>query len=121
MPEMREITSGLQFPEGPVALADGGVLVVEIKRGTLTRVAPDGKQTIVATTGGGPNGAAIGPDGLVYVCNNGGFEWHDMGGLLFTGNMAHDYSCGRIQRVDLPTGSVEDLYIACDGLALRRP
>src|SRR3989454_8782118 len=77
MPEMREITSGLQFPEGPIALADGSVLVVEIKRGTLTRVAPDGKQTIVATTGGGPNGAAIGPDGLVYVCNNGGFEWHD--------------------------------------------
>src|SRR5207237_553684 len=81
MPEMRQITSGLQFPEGPVALADGSVVVVEIKRGTLTRVAPDGKQTIVATTGGGPNGAAIGPDGLVYVCNNGGFEWHDVGGL----------------------------------------
>src|SRR5207245_1016415 len=52
MPEMREITSGLQFPEGPVALDDGSVLVVEIKRGTLTRVAPDGRQTIVAPTGG---------------------------------------------------------------------
>src|SRR6266436_6196430 len=118
---MREITSGLQFPEGPVALADGSVVVVEIKRGTLTRVAPDGKQTIVATTGGGPNGAAIGPDGLVYVCNNGGFEWHDVGGLLVPGNQAHDYSGGRIQRVDLATGKVEDLYTACDGRALRGP
>src|SRR6266436_5048719 len=119
---MREITSGLQFPEGPVALADGSVVVVEIKRGTLTRVAPDGKQTIVATTGGGPNGAAIGPDGLVYVCNNGGFEWHDVGGLLVPGNQAHDYSGGRIQRVDLATGKVEDLYTACAGRApaLRR-
>src|SRR5213083_2600622 len=121
MPEIRELTSGLQFPEGPVALADGSVLVVEIKRGTLTRVAPDGKQTIVATTGGGPNGAAIGPDGLVYVCNNGGFEWHDVGGLLVPGNQAHDYSGGRIQRVDLATGKVEDLYTACDGRALRGP
>ncbi len=121
MPEMREITSGLQFPEGPIALADGSVVVVEIKRGTLTRVAPDGKQTIVATTGGGPNGAAIGPDGLVYVCNNGGFEWHDVGGLLVPGNQAHDYSGGRIQRVDLATGKVEDLYGACDGRALRGP
>src|SRR3989442_11807141 len=121
MPEMRQITSGLQFPEGPVALADGGVLVVEIKRGTLTRVAPDGKQTIVATTGGGPNGAAIGPDGLVYVCNNGGFEWHDVGGLLVPGNQAHDYSGGRIQRVDLATGKVEDLYTACDGRAPPGP
>src|SRR2546428_5723789 len=121
MPEMREITSGLQFPEGPVALADGGVLVVEIKRGTLTRVAPDGKQTIVATTGGGPNGAAIGPDGRVYVCNNGGFEWHDVGGLLVPGNQAPDYAGGRIQRVDLASGKVEDLYTACDGRALRGP
>src|SRR5256884_5700433 len=118
---MRQITSGLQFPEGPVALADGSVVVVGIKRGTLTRVAPDGKQTIVATTGGGPNGAAIGPDGLVYVCNNGGFEWHDVGGLLVPGNQARDYSGGRIQRVDLATGKVEDLYTACDGRALRGP
>ena len=121
MPEMREITSGLQFPEGPVALADGSVLVVEIKRGTLTRVAPDGKQTIVARTGGGPNGAAIGPDGLVYVCNNGGFEWHEVGGLLVPGNQARDYAGGRIQRVDLATGKVEDLYTACDGRPLRGP
>ena len=121
MPEMREITSGLQFPEGPVALDDGSVLVVEIKRGTLTRVARDGKQTIVAQTGGGPNGAAIGPDGLVYVCNNGGFEWHEVGGLLVPGNQAHDYAGGCIQRVDLATGEVEDLYRACDGRALCGP
>ena len=74
---MHEVARGLQFPEGPVALADGSVLVVEIRRGTLSRVAPDGTVTVVAETGGGPNGAAIGPDGAVYVCNNGGFAWHD--------------------------------------------
>src|SRR2546427_27310 len=121
MPEMRQITSGLQFPEGPVALADGSVAVVEIKRGTLTRVAPDGKQTIVAMSSGGQNGADFGPECLVYVCNNGGFELHDVGGLLVPGNQAHDYSGGRIQRVDLATGKVEDLYSACDGRALRGP
>ena len=33
MAEMREITTGLQFPEGPVCLADGSVLLVEIRRG----------------------------------------------------------------------------------------
>src|SRR5437773_1037003 len=121
MPGMREITSGLQFPEGPVALDDGSVLVVEIKRGTLTRVAPDGRQTIVAETGGGPNGAAIGPDGLVYVCTNGGFEWHEVGGLLVPGNQAHDYAGGRIQRVDLASGRVQDLYTACDGRRLCGP
>jgi len=118
---MRDITSGLQFPEGPIALPDGSVLVVEIRRGTLTRVAPDGRKTVVANTGGGPNGAAIGPDGKVYVCNNGGFEWHDLGGLVVPGNQPHDYIGGRIQRVDIDTGKVEDLYTACDGHPLRGP
>jgi len=73
MADMKELASGLQFPEGPVALADGSVIVVEIKRGTLTRIARDGQKSVVAKTGGGPNGAAIGPDGKMYVCNNGGF------------------------------------------------
>ncbi len=121
MGEMREITSGLEFPEGPVALADGSVLVVEIKRGTLTRVGADGRKTVVAHTGGGPNGAAMGPDGRVYVCNNGGFEWHEVAGLTVPGNQARDYAGGRIQRVDVETGKVEDLYTACDGRRLCGP
>jgi len=121
MSEMREIASGLQFPEGPIAMADGSVLLVEIKRGTLSRVAPDGRVEVVARTGGGPNGAAIGPDGCVYVCNNGGFEWHDLNGILLPGNQPADYSGGRIQRVDLASGTVEDLYTACDGRPLRGP
>ena len=74
MPQMREITSGLRFPEGPVAMDDGSVLVVEVTRGTLTRVQPNGAKEVVAETGGGPNGAAIGPDGKVYICNNGGLR-----------------------------------------------
>ena len=73
--KIREIASGLQFPEGPVALADGSVLVVEIARGTLSRVTMDGRIHVGAALGGGPNGAAIGPDGAVYVCNSGGFRW----------------------------------------------
>ena len=81
MAEIREITSGLQFPEGPIAMPDGSVILVEIKRGTVSRVAANGKVQVVAKTGGGPNGAAIGPDGKLYVCNNGGFEWHEIGGM----------------------------------------
>jgi gluconolactonase len=121
MAELREIASGLQFPEGPIALPDGSVLLVEIKRGTLSRVSPDGTISVVAHTGGGPNGAAIGPDGKVYICNNGGFEWHDVGGFTFPGNQPPDYIGGRIQRVDLATGTVEDLYTECDGHPLRGP
>ena len=121
MAEMRELASGLEFPEGPIAMPDGSIVLVEIKRGTLTRVGADGIVRVVARTGGGPNGAAVGPDGRVYVCNNGGFEWHDFGGLTVPGNQPKDYIGGRIQRVDLATGRVEDVYTACDGRPLRGP
>lgn len=119
--EIREITRGLEFPEGPIAQSDGSVLVVEIKRGTLTQVLPDGGHKIAARLGGGPNGAAIGPDGNVYVCNNGGFQWHQAGPLLLPGNQPADYAGGSIQRVDLATGAVEPLYTHCDGRPLRGP
>jgi gluconolactonase len=118
---MRTIATGLQFPEGPIAMPDGSVLLVEIRRGTLSRVSPDGRIDVVAECGGGPNGAAIGPDGACYICNNGGFEWHDMGGIVVPGNQPKDYIGGRLQRVDLKTGKVTDLYTACDGHPLRGP
>lgn len=119
--ELREIASGLRFPEGPVALPDGSVVLVEIERGTLTRVGADGRKEIVAAPGGGPNGAAIGPDGKCYVCNNGGFEWHeDTDGLRPT-LQAKDYSGGRIERVDLETGEIEVLYTHAGDLALKGP
>ncbi len=73
---MQRVTDGLMFPEGPVAMADGSVILVEIRRGTLTRVLPNGEQEIVAELGGGPGGAAIGPDGAMYICNNGG-AWNE--------------------------------------------
>ncbi len=38
MTQMNIVTDGLRFPEGPVAMPDGSVLVVEIERKTLTRV-----------------------------------------------------------------------------------
>lgn len=117
----REIASGLRFPEGPVVLPDGDVLVVEIERGTLTRVRPDGTLQVVADLGGGPNGAALGPDGAVYVCNNGGFEFTDLGGILVPGHQAHDYGGGCIQRVDLATGKAEVLYTRAGDTVLKGP
>lgn len=121
MAEMRAVATGLRFPEGPVAMPDGSVVLVEIERGTVTRVTADGQTSVVAETGGGPNGAALGPDGKLYVCNNGGFEWGELDGLLIPGDAPSDYIGGRIQRVDLDTGTVEDVYTACDGNPLRGP
>ncbi len=117
----REITTGLGFPEGPIAMPDGSVIVVEIRFGRLTRVWPDGGKEVVATPGGGPNGAAIGPDGRCYVCNNGGFEWLDGPAGMRPVLQAHDYSGGRIEAVDLETGEVEVLYTESDGHLLKGP
>lgn len=119
---IREITDQLQFPEGPIAMDDGSVIVVEIARGTLSRVTPDGRVEVIAETGGGPNGAAIGPDGACYICNNGGFEWHQASdGRIFPGNQPADYAGGRIERVDLNTGEVSVVYTHCDGEPLKGP
>jgi len=119
--QIRDVASGLAFPEGPVWMPDGSIVLVEIRAGRVTRVAPDGAKTTIATPGGGPNGAAIGPDGKLYVCNNGGFEWHDLAGLVLPGDQPSDYSGGRIERIDLATGAVEVLYRACGGHPLRGP
>jgi gluconolactonase len=122
MIEIEVVARGLQFPEGPVAMADGSVLVVEIRRRTLTRILPNGEQHIVAELGGGPNGAAIGPDGAVYVCNNGGAfvfpeSWEEERRML----VPEHYTGGYIQRVDPETGEVATLYDQCDGKPLNGP
>ena len=118
---MRIIATGLRFPEGPVALPDGSVALVEIARGTISRVAPDGAVSVVATPGGGPNGLAIGPEGMWFVCNNGGFEWREEDGVLRPVGTPSDYSGGRIERIDPATGAVTVLYTECDGHPLCGP
>ena len=123
MSDFTEITSGLRFPEGPIAMPDGSVILVEMFGPRITRVHPDGSKETVAEIVGGPNGAAIGPDGALYLCNNGGcFTPVELGDLLFPGGFSADrYSGGRIQRVDLATGEVTDLYTECNGHALVAP
>ena len=118
---MRIVAEGLRFPEGPIAMPDGSVLVVEIERQTLSRVSPRGEVTVVAQLAGGPNGAALGPDGRVYVCNNGGFSWlREADGLRPHGASA-DYRGGWIEAVDLQTGKVERLYERCGAHRLNGP
>jgi gluconolactonase len=97
------------------------VILVEIARGTLSRCTPDGKVHIVAELGGGPNGAAMGPDGKIYVCNNGGFDWHERNGRLMPGMQPASYRTGSIQRVDPDTGKFETIYENCNGRKLNGP
>jgi gluconolactonase len=105
------LAEGLQFPEGPIACQDGSVILVEIARGTLTR-AWNGKTEIICNLGGGPNGAAFGPDGHVYVTNNGG------GGLA---NPETAHIQGGMDRVNLATGKSERLIDDVAGNKLSAP
>ncbi len=119
---IREIATGLKFPEGPVAMEDGSVIVVEMAAGKITRVKKDGSLQTVAAPGGGPNGLAIGPDGALYVCNNGGnFEVVERDGLMIPGHTPESHKGGRIERVNLTTGKVEVVYDSCDGERLQAP
>ena len=102
------IAEGLDRPEGPVVMADGSVIFVEIMGGRITRCW-NGRKETVCEIGGCPNGAAIGPDGALWVCNNGGL------GKVGPGTE------GRIERVDLATGRFERVYDGCEGLPLQGP
>jgi gluconolactonase len=120
--DLQLVAEGLQFPEGPVAMADGSVIFTEIKAGRLSRVTADGKVSVFAETGGGPNGAAVGPDNAIYVTNNGAsFEWLDQGGLTIPGPTPASHKGGSIQRIDLKTGAITTVYDACDGRRLIGP
>jgi gluconolactonase len=122
MPDFELITDGLRFPEGPVWMPDGSIILTEIEARCITRVWPDGRKQRIADTGGGPNGLAIGPDGMLYCCNNGGFEYVESNGRLAPHGIANDYSGGSIQRIDIATGTVETLYKSGDfGCVLRGP
>jgi gluconolactonase len=116
------LADGLRFPEGPVVLADGAIAVVEIAPGRVVRVAADGAKTTISAQGGGPNGLALGRDGLLYCCNNGGFEWfEDSSGLLRPFAQARDYSGGRLEAIDPRDGGVRVLYERCGEFPLKGP
>lgn len=113
--DMQLVAEGFEFPEGPIAMADGSVILTEIKGQRLTRVYPDGRKETVVETGGGPNGAAIGPDGAIYIANNGGsFTWPQQDGLTIPGPTPDTHKGGYIQRFDLATGELKTLYETCE-------
>lgn len=108
------LAEGLEFPEGPVWLGPERVAFTQI-RGQCVSVWERGRTTVVARTGGGANGATLGPDGALYVANNGGLSLGHEGAW-----MAPEPIPGRIQRVTL-AGAVTDVATTLPGAAPNRP
>jgi gluconolactonase len=63
---------GLSSPEGPLGLADGSWLVVEMgsERGCVSRISPDGSQIERLVKTGRPNGLALDRQGAVWVAES---------------------------------------------------
>lgn len=113
---------GLKFPEGPILMPDGSVMLSELLGNKVVQVWPDGMKKVVAEPEGMPNGLAFGPDGFLYCAN--------MGGLLKPGILGSmpgvdvkrlAYRGGSIQRIDIATGECVDILTECEGHGLRAP
>lgn len=106
---------GLGFPEGPVALADGSIVFVDLLHQNVRRYA-DGRVSVVATLQGSPNGMRQGPDGRLYIANNGGVapvSLHEI-------RIHQPQLSGRIQRLALD-GQCEDVITELPGKGPWRP
>jgi gluconolactonase len=125
--EMRFVAQNLNFPTAPLILPDGDLVVAEILGGRLVRVRADGSTKLFAETGGAPAGAALGPDGAVYVCNNGAAnlvrERLPDGRTIYRPPGPGEQGtglAGQVQRVTAD-GQVSTLFRECDGRALMAP
>lgn len=118
----RVLADGLAFPEGPVALPDGSVAVVEMAADRVTVVAPDGTRRHLACPGG-PNGMALlagstggtgRTDGAdppsVMVCVNGGLGFGTSeDGRVLPGLAQDPAARGGLVQLSLATGRISPL------------
>jgi gluconolactonase len=96
------------MPEGPCLDSEGQLYVVEVGAGWVTAIDVEmGEARRHWNTGGGPNGCALGRDGMLYVANNGGVE---KGEEFVDVTRVHGVGC--IQRCDPRTGGLETIFTA---------
>jgi len=82
MPDIKIMASGLGFPRARYGWPTARSSSARFPGKKVTRVAPDAARARFGKAGGGPNGVATGPDGALYVCNNGGAVYETTPGFL---------------------------------------
>ncbi|MDX6597686.1 MAG: gluconolactonase [Gaiellales bacterium] len=102
------LASGLGFPEGPVVMPGGAIVLCDGNTGELLRWS-EGAMTTFAETGGSPWGAVLGSDGAIYVTQG--------GNVPGSGDLS---AVPGVQRVNAD-GSVELLASSVAGHALAGP
>lgn len=65
------VSSGHKFTEGPAVDAQGNVFFSDIPNNLIHRISTEGKVSVFRDNSGGANGLMFGPDGRLYVCQNG--------------------------------------------------
>jgi sugar lactone lactonase YvrE len=107
--------SGLGFAEGPVVLAEGGIAFVDLFDQKI-RIYRDGATWDLYVVEGSPNGMRLGPDGALYIANNGGLSPRAGSGPV----LIEPQITGRIQRLTLD-GVCSDFAVDLPGEAPWRP
>ncbi len=114
--EEKIVATGFAFPEGPCIDEHGIVHVVELANHCVSRVI-GGRRVVLADLGGSPNGAAFGPDSLLYVCNSGG-NWPPKPSTNWVAGTGSGLPSIQVVR---PDGSHSVLLSEIDGRALNAP
>jgi gluconolactonase len=102
------LASNLGFPEGPVVMPDGSIVLCDGNTGELLHW-QDGAMSSFADTGGSPWGAVLGSDGAVYLTQGGNVP-----------GSGDESAVAGIQRVNAD-GSVELLASSIGGYELAGP
>lgn len=117
---MRIFASELDFPEGPVLLSDGGLLLVEMGRGCVTRLDSSGRSRSIVAATGRPNGLAVDRYGTIWVA-----EIEQRAVLRMTQDGSYDVfasSCDGepfLYPNDLAFSPDGDLYLTDSGILLE--